>query len=208
MDAMPAEAAMTEIAPGVECTDPVTLPTQWGTFTAQCWRINGVEHMSLVSPIGAAGAPLVRVHSECLTGDVLGSHRCDCGEQLHAAMDRIADEGGALVYLRDHEGRGIGLFDKLRAYRLQEQGADTVTANELLGLPAEARDYGSAATILRGIGMTSIRLLTNNPAKAVGLRAAGIEVVALEPDQVRARPGDISYLRTKRDRMHHLLDLD
>ncbi len=208
MDRALDEAAVHEIEPGVECTDPVTLPTRWGPFTVRCWRIDGIEHMSLVVPVPDGGVPLVRVHSECLTGDVFGSHRCDCGEQLHAAMGMVADRGGAIVYLRDQEGRGVGLFNKLRAYRLQEQGADTVAANELLGLPAEARSYESAATILRGIGMTSIRLLTNNPAKAVGLRAAGIEVVALEPDQVRARPENIGYLRTKRDRMNHLLDLD
>ncbi|RLP11438.1 GTP cyclohydrolase II [Propionibacterium australiense] len=201
-------AVATGTAPFVERTEPVALPTEWGSFTAQCWRIDGVEHMSLVVPVPESGIPLVRVHSECLTGDVLGSHRCDCGEQLHLAMRMVAESGGAIVYLRDQEGRGIGLFNKLRAYRLQEQGLDTVAANEMLGLPAEARSYESAATILRGLGMTRVRLLTNNPLKAAGLRAAGIEVSALEPDQVRARPENICYLRTKRDRMNHLLDLD
>lgn len=205
---VPGGGAMVGTGPGTECTEPVTLPTEWGTFTTQCWRIDGVEHMSLTSPVPEGRLPLVRVHSECLTGDVFGSHRCDCGEQLHAAMSIIVDRGGAVIYLRDQEGRGIGLFDKLRAYRLQEEGADTVAANEMLGLPAEARTYGQAATILRGIGMPRIRLLSNNPAKAEGLRAAGIEVLGMEPAQVRPRPENITYLRTKRDRMHHLLDLD
>ncbi|MBE6477424.1 MAG: GTP cyclohydrolase II [Propionibacteriaceae bacterium] len=208
MSVHPAGRAPGGSAPDVERTDPVALPTEWGLFTAQCWRIDGIEHMSLVVPVPEETIPLVRVHSECLTGDVLGSHRCDCGEQLHAAMAMVAESGGAIVYLRDQEGRGIGLFNKLRAYHLQEQGLDTVAANEKLGLPVEARSYESAALILREIGMTRIRLLTNNPLKAVGLRAAGIEVAGLEPDQVRARPENITYLRTKRDRMNHLLDLD
>lgn len=207
---------------------PVVLPTPEGRFSVRGWEIEGPdgtaagEHLSLTAlpPSGEAAsptapepvlgqssgrAPLVRLHSECLTGDVFGSFRCDCGAQLHLALERIAAEGGTVIYLRQHEGRGIGLVNKLRAYRLQDQGADTVEANELQGLPAEARDWAAAATILHRLGLTRIRLLTNNPTKARELRPFGIEVEDLVSHEIAARPENHGYLVTKRDRMEHLL---
>jgi 3,4-dihydroxy 2-butanone 4-phosphate synthase / GTP cyclohydrolase II len=152
----------------------------------------------------------VRVHSECLTGDVLGSTRCDCGPQLHAAMARIDHEGrGVVLYMRGHEGRGIGLLHKLRAYQLQDGGSDTVDANLQLGLPADARDYGTGAQILVDLGVRSMRLLTNNPAKRAGLEGYGLSVVGREPLPTHVTPENVEYLRTKRDRMgHDLPDLD
>jgi 3,4-dihydroxy 2-butanone 4-phosphate synthase/GTP cyclohydrolase II len=185
-------------------TDPVRLPTPWGAFEARAWRVEGMEHLTLSAPSGDA-APLVRVHSECLTGDVLGSRRCDCGEQLTAALEHIAAHGGTLVYLRGHEGRGIGLFDKLRAYALQERGWDTVDANTRLSLPVDARDYAAAATILGALGCRRVRLLTNNPAKVSALEAHGIAVEQRVALQVPARDENAAYLRTKRERMSHLL---
>ena len=150
---------------------------------------------------------LVRVHSECLTGDVFGSLRCDCGPQLEAALRRIDDEGlGVVVYLRGHEGRGIGLGHKLRAYSLQEQGRDTVDANLELGLPVDSREYGIGAQILVDLGITTMRLLTNNPAKYGGLEGFGLEIVERLPLQPAANPNNIEYLRTKKMRMGHLLE--
>lgn len=217
-------------APEVVGTEPIGLPTPFGTFVTRAWRETGPdgrptgpEHLSLEAPgTGAGGdtrepasAPLVRVHSECLTGDVLGSHRCDCGEQLTASMRAIAAAGGVLVYMRGHEGRGIGLWEKLRAYALQDSGADTVEANLQLGHPADARDYRAAAAILRELGLGrsdhawrsawGIRLLTNNPEKIRSLRTLGIDVVERVPLEVPSRQENARYLATKRDRMHHLL---
>jgi 3,4-dihydroxy 2-butanone 4-phosphate synthase / GTP cyclohydrolase II len=149
-------------------------------------------------------APLVRLHSECLTGDVFGSRRCDCGAQLDAALALIAAEGGVLLYLRQ-EGRGIGLRAKLRAYALQEHGCDTIEANERLGLPVDAREYATAAALLRDLGVTRLRLLTNNPAKVAGLAAAGLTVTARAPLVVAPSPENARYLATKRDRLGHLL---
>ncbi len=147
------------------------------------------------------------MHSECLTGDVFGSLRCDCGPQLHAALRRVAEEGrGVVLYVRGHEGRGIGLMHKLQAYQLQDQGRDTVDANLELGLPADARDYGTGAQILADLGIRSMRLLTNNPAKRAGLEGYGLTVIGREPLPVRPHPENVRYLRTKRDRMGHLLD--
>jgi 3,4-dihydroxy 2-butanone 4-phosphate synthase/GTP cyclohydrolase II len=147
------------------------------------------------------------VHSECLTGDVFGSVRCDCGPQLHAAMQRVTEEGrGVVLYVRGHEGRGIGLMHKLQAYQLQDAGRDTVDANLDLGLPADARDYGTGAQILFDLGVRTMRLLTNNPAKRAGLEGYGLEVVGREPMPVRPTPENVRYLRTKRDRMGHLLE--
>jgi 3,4-dihydroxy 2-butanone 4-phosphate synthase / GTP cyclohydrolase II len=194
----------------VERVAETRLPTEYGDFTAFGYRItvDGSEHVALVYGDPAAlqdAAPvLTRVHSECLTGDVFGSARCDCGPQLHEAMERIAAEGrGLVIYLRGHEGRGIGLLAKLQAYQLQDGGRDTVDANLDLGLPADARHYGAATQILRDLGVASVRLLTNNPDKTTSLESYGIRVaerVALTP-----RPNDhnLAYLLTKRDRMGH-----
>ncbi|MDO4918392.1 GTP cyclohydrolase II [Kocuria sp.] len=198
----------------LEHSEPVSVPTGYGTFSVTAWRVpepSGVpatEHVSLSAPQPAgeeALPPLVRLHSECFTGDVLDSWRCDCGPQLHLAMERIAEHGGTLVYLRNHEGRGIGLLNKLRAYRLQDAGADTVDANTMLGLPAEARDYTAAGRILTAMGLTTVRLLTNNPDKVKKLEALGITVADVVPHEVPARAENLGYLRTKRDRMHHHL---
>jgi 3,4-dihydroxy 2-butanone 4-phosphate synthase/GTP cyclohydrolase II len=189
------------------------LPTRFGSFVAHGFRdtVTGIEHVALVrGEIGAGEDLLVRVHSECLTGDVLGSTRCDCGPQLHAAMARIEQEGrGVVLYMRGHEGRGIGLLHKLRAYQLQDGGSDTVDANLQLGLPADARDYGTGAQILADLGVRSMRLLTNNPAKRAGLEGYGLSVVGREPLPTQVTPDNVQYLRTKRDRMgHDLPDLD
>ncbi|MBW8736899.1 MAG: bifunctional 3,4-dihydroxy-2-butanone-4-phosphate synthase/GTP cyclohydrolase II [Streptomyces turgidiscabies] len=185
------------------------LPTAFGTFTAYGYRsiVDGVEHVALVhGDIGADDGEdvLVRVHSECLTGDVFHSLRCDCGPQLETSLERIRDEGrGVVVYLRGHEGRGIGLLSKLRAYELQEQGHDTLDANLELGLPADARDYGAGAQILQDLGVRSVRLMTNNPDKTDALVRHGLKVTGREPMPVQAGEHNLSYLRTKRDRMGH-----
>ncbi len=186
------------------------LPTKLGEFTAVAYEsvLDGEQHLALViGDVAGAEDVLVRVHSECLTGDVLGSLRCDCGPQLHAAMETIAGEGrGVIVYLRGHEGRGIGLGHKLRAYSLQEEGFDTVDANLELGLPAASREYGIGAQILVDLGVTTMRLMTNNPTKYGGLEGFGLDIVERVPLQTRANPENIEYLRTKRERMGHLLD--
>ncbi|GGV47061.1 riboflavin biosynthesis protein RibBA [Streptomyces griseoflavus] len=193
--------------PTVRREAAVRLPTSHGTFTAYGYRstVDGVEHVALVhGEIGDGRDVLVRVHSECLTGDVFGSRRCDCGPQLDASLARIQDEGrGVVVYLRGHEGRGIGLMSKLRAYELQERGRDTLDANLELGLPADARDYGAGARILADLGVRGVRLMTNNPDKSDALARHGIEVVRREPMPVTAGEHNLRYLRTKRDRMGH-----
>ncbi len=185
----------------------VHLPTAHGAFTAYGYRstVDGVEHVALVhGEIGDGEDVVVRVHSECLTGDVFHSLRCDCGPQLEAALQRIQDEGrGVVVYLRGHEGRGIGLMSKLRAYELQERGRDTLDANLELGLPADARDYGAGAQILVDLGVHSVRLLTNNPDKTDALTGHGLKVTEREPMPVQAGEHNLTYLRTKRDRMGH-----
>jgi 3,4-dihydroxy 2-butanone 4-phosphate synthase/GTP cyclohydrolase II len=151
----------------------------------------------------------VRVHSECLTGEAFGSLKCECGPQLSAALDRIQTEGGVVVYLRGHEGRGIGLINKLRAYKLQEEGLDTLDANLALGLPADSRDYGAAAAILGELGVSGIRLLTNNPLKVRALEAHGVTVAEREPLVVGVGPQNEGYLAVKRDRMgHHIREED
>lgn len=193
--------------PTVRREAEVRLPTKHGEFTAYGYRstVDGVEHIALVhGEIGDGEDVLVRVHSECLTGDVFGSQRCDCGPQLDASLDRIQAEGrGVVVYLRGHEGRGIGLMSKLRAYELQERGRDTLDANLELGLPADARDYGAGAQILADLGVRAVRLLTNNPDKSDALERHGITVTGREPMPVQAGEHNLRYLRTKRDRMGH-----
>lgn len=183
------------------------LPTKHGKVTIRAYRDarTGDEHVALTSPTNEGITPLVRVHSECLTGDAFGSLRCDCGAQLDHAIERVVNEGGAVVYLRGHEGRGIGILAKVQAYALQDQGRDTVDANTDLGLPIDRREYGAASAILADLGLTHIRLLTNNPAKVEGLRASGINVVERVPHNVGASPENAFYRQTKVERMGHLL---
>ncbi|PZS39975.1 MAG: bifunctional 3,4-dihydroxy-2-butanone-4-phosphate synthase/GTP cyclohydrolase II [Pseudonocardiales bacterium] len=194
----------------VERVAKARIPTVHGEFTAIGFDslLDGVEHIALVAgEIGDGADVLVRVHSECLTGDVLGSLRCDCGPQLDAALAAIAAEGrGVVLYVRGHEGRGIGLMHKLQAYQLQDAGADTVDANLALGMPADARDYGTGAQILVDLGVRSMRLLTNNPAKRAGLEGYGLTITGRIPLPIRPNPENLRYLRTKRDRMGHDLD--
>ncbi|MEU2433567.1 bifunctional 3,4-dihydroxy-2-butanone-4-phosphate synthase/GTP cyclohydrolase II [Streptomyces sp. NPDC007861] len=193
--------------PTVRREAEVNLPTAHGAFTAYGYRstVDGVEHVALVhGDIGDGEDVLVRVHSECLTGDIFHSLRCDCGPQLEASMERITEAGrGVVVYLRGHEGRGIGLLSKLRAYELQERGRDTLDANLELGLPADARDYAAGAQILDDLGVRSLRLLTNNPDKITALVRHGLKVESREPMAVQAGEHNLRYLRTKRDRMGH-----
>lgn len=193
--------------PTVRREAEVSLPTAFGEFTAYGYRstVDGVEHIALVhGDLGDGRDVIVRMHSECLTGDIFQSQRCDCGPQLHASMERIRDEGrGVVVYLRGHEGRGIGLLSKMRAYELQERGRDTLDANLELGLPADARDYAAGAQILTDLGVHSVRLLTNNPEKSTALVRHGIAVSARESMPTEAGEHNLRYLRTKRDRMGH-----
>ncbi|GHA91445.1 bifunctional 3,4-dihydroxy-2-butanone-4-phosphate synthase/GTP cyclohydrolase II [Streptomyces chryseus] len=193
--------------PKVRREATVQLPTTFGDFTAYGYRstVDGVEHVALVhGEIGDGEDVLARVHSECLTGDIFHSQRCDCGPQLETSMQRITEEGrGVVVYLRGHEGRGIGLLSKLRAYELQELGRDTLDANLELGLPADARDYAAGAQILEDLGVHSLRLMTNNPEKTDALVRHGLTVLEREPMPVKAGEHNLRYLRTKRDRMGH-----
>lgn len=186
------------------------IPTRWGDFTSYVFEsvLDGEQHVAMVKgSVNGADDVLVRVHSECLTGDVFGSMRCDCGVQLDAAMQMIDAEGrGAIVYLRGHEGRGIGIGHKIRAYTLQDEGRDTVDANTDLGLPVDSREYGIGAQILNELGITTMRVITNNPAKYGGLEGFGLDITARVPSIVAPNPENISYLRTKRDRMGHLLE--
>ncbi|MBU6495854.1 MAG: bifunctional 3,4-dihydroxy-2-butanone-4-phosphate synthase/GTP cyclohydrolase II [Acidobacteria bacterium] len=187
-----------------------TLPTEFGEFQAIVFEsvLDGEQHLALVKgDVEGTEDVLVRVHSECLTGDVIGSLRCDCGPQLHQALAKVAENGrGVVVYLRGHEGRGIGLGHKIRAYALQEQGRDTVEANEELGLPVDSREYGIGAQILVDLGVTSMKLLTNNPAKYGGLEGFGLDIVERVPLESTPTPYNIDYLRTKRERLGHLLE--
>lgn len=191
----------------VERVATAELPTEQGEFTVVGYRgvLDGVDHVALVKgDIGDGQDVLVRVHSECLTGDALGSLRCDCGPQLRAAMKRISDEGrGVVLYVRGHEGRGIGLLHKLQAYALQDQGEDTVSANVALGLPADARDYGTGAQILADLGIKSMRLLTNNPTKRAGLDGYGLEISEMVPLEIEPNEHNLAYLSSKRDQMGH-----
>jgi 3,4-dihydroxy 2-butanone 4-phosphate synthase/GTP cyclohydrolase II len=194
----------------VRRTAEARLPTEWGEFRCVSYEstIDGETHLAFVmGEPGGTDDLLVRVHSECLTGDVFASLRCDCGVQLHTAMARVAAEGsGVVVYLRGQEGRGIGLAHKLQAYELQDQGLDTVDANLELGLPVDSREYGIGAQILVDLGVTTMRLLTNNPAKRGGLEGFGLSITEREPIQTVPNPENVRYLQTKRQRMGHLLD--
>ena len=194
----------------VEKGEEVAMPTKWGEFRFIPFKqkSNGLEHMALIKGSWNEDEPvLVRVHSSCATGDILGSQRCDCGEQLHKAMQMIEKEGkGVLIYMQQ-EGRGIGLMNKIAAYKLQEQGLDTVDANIHLGFKPDERDYGCGAQMLRHLGVHKMRLMTNNPTKRVGLEAYGLEIVENVPIEVTPNPYDARYLMTKRDRMGHKLHL-
>lgn len=194
----------------IEVGEEVDMPTEHGHFHLIPFRqkSNGLEHMALVKGTWKEDEPiLVRVHSSCATGDILGSKRCDCGEQLHRAMEAIEKEGKGVVIYMQQEGRGIGLMNKIRAYKLQEQGLDTVDANTHLGFKPDERDYGCGAQMLRHLGVHKMRLLTNNPVKRVGLEAYGLEIVENVPIEVTPNPYNEHYLRTKRDRMGHTLHL-
>ena len=195
----------------VERVAEAEMPTAYGEFTAVAYRtlIDTKEHIALVMGDVVDGDPvLVRVHDECVTGDVFSSLRCDCGEQLEAAMARVSSEGRGVVLYMDQEGRGIGLHNKLRAYSLQDGGLDTVEANEALGLPADRRDYGIGMQILVDLGIRKMRLMTNNPTKRAGLEAYDLEIVERVPIEVAPNPHNLRYLQTKRDKMGHILEAD
>jgi 3,4-dihydroxy 2-butanone 4-phosphate synthase/GTP cyclohydrolase II len=189
-----------------------TIPTEWGEFRAYAYdsTVDGRTHVALVAgDIGDGDKVLTRVHSECLTGDVFGSLRCDCGYQLDAALEQVAEEGrGIVLYVRGHEGRAIGLTHKLRAYELQDQGRDTVEANIELGFAADQRDYGIGAQILTDLGVRSMRLLTNNPDKRAGLEGYGLSIAERIPLQTEPNEHNRAYLRTKAEKLGHLLDVD
>ena len=185
------------------------MPTEHGPFRVRAYRdrSTGADHVAWIAPDKDGNAPangtLVRVHSECLTGEAFGSLKCECGPQLQSALDTIEAEGGVVIYLRGHEGRGIGLINKLKAYRLQEDGYDTLDANIALGLPADARDYGAATGILKDLGISSVKLLSNNPEKARQLEERGVTVTDLVPLVVGVGEFNEGYLDVKRDRMGH-----
>ena len=184
-------------------------PTKHGDFMCHAYRsvLDGVDHIAFVmGDVDGGDPPLVRVHSECLTGDILGSLRCDCGPQLDLALQKIAHEGrGVLIYLRGHEGRGIGIGHKMRAYALQDQGLDTVEANAAQGLPVDSREYGVGANMLADLGVSRFRIMTNNPAKLTGLDGYGLEIVDRVPVEIASNPENEKYLETKRTRMGHAL---
>jgi 3,4-dihydroxy 2-butanone 4-phosphate synthase/GTP cyclohydrolase II len=208
-DEVTADAPAAPAKERVHATHTAYLPTRHGDFRIHGYRDlrTGDEHVALVSTGGLAETPVVRVHSECLTGDAFGSARCDCGPQLDAALELAAQTGGAVVYLRGHEGRGIGLLAKVAAYALQDEGRDTVEANLDLGWPADRREYGAAAAILSDLGVRRVTLLTNNPAKVAGLRAHGIDVADVRSLEVGRTPQNEAYLRTKATAMGHTLHL-
>jgi 3,4-dihydroxy 2-butanone 4-phosphate synthase / GTP cyclohydrolase II len=185
-----------------------TVPTAHGAFRVRAYRdrMTGADHVAIIAGTPAAEGALVRVHSECLTGEAFGSLKCECGPQLDSALEAIQAEGGVVVYLRGHEGRGIGLINKLKAYRLQEDGLDTLDANLALGLPADSRDYGAASAILDDLGVRSVRLLSNNPEKAKQLESQGTVVRERVPLVVGVGAFNAGYLGTKRDRMGHVID--
>ncbi len=192
----------------VERVEVVKMPTDFGDFDLHLYRsrTDGQHHMALVrGDVAGKKGVLVRVHSECLTGDVFGSRRCDCGPQLHQAMKQVADAGAGVVLYMRQEGRGIGLAPKIKAYKLQEQGYDTVEANAKLGYGMDLREYGLGAQILCDLGLKTIRLLTNNPKKVVGLEGYGLKIVEQVPIRVKANPHNERYLKTKREKLGHLL---
>lgn len=198
----------------VESTAEVTVPTRHGNFGIRAWRFaDGAEHMSVRAldarekPVEPSGehVPAVRIHSECATGDILGSFRCDCGPQLENGLKIISQTGGWMLYIRNHEGRGIGLVNKLRAYALQDAGLDTLDANLALGLDEDMRDYTQAALILQELAVHKLRLITNNPAKVEALTELGFDVQDMIPDEIPARDENAKYLETKRRRMRHKL---
>lgn len=189
----------------VTCEEVISMPTDFGDFKCHLYRVStdDSEHLALVrGEIDPEKPTSVRVHSECLTGDVFGSRRCDCGGQLHTALEQISKDGGVLLYLRQ-EGRGIGLAAKIHAYKLQEQGFDTIEANEKLGYGSDLRDYGMGAQMLYDLGIRKIRLLTNNPKKVIGLEGYGLEIVEEVPIRLPSNPHNEKYLETKRTRMGH-----
>ncbi len=194
----------------VEHMAEARIPTPLGDFTCHVYRsvLDGEEHVAFThGHIHGADDVLVRVHSECLTGDIFGSLRCDCGSQLKGALKQIADDGtGVLVYLRGHEGRGVGLMHKIRAYTLQDEGLDTVDANTQQGLPVDSREYGIGAQILADLGVTTMRLMTNNPSKYGGIEGFGLTITDRVPLDTVPNPENIEYLRTKRERMGHMLE--
>ena len=193
----------------VVCEQVVKMPTEYGEFELHLYRslVDGAHHVALVrGKLMPSKAALVRVHSECLTGDIFGSMRCDCGKQLHSALRQIERTGhGVLLYMRQHEGRGIGLAAKIHAYKLQQEGLDTVEANIKLGFPAELRDYGVGAQILYDLGVRKMRFLTNNPKKVIGLEGYGLKIVEVVPIKSESNPHNAKYLETKRRKMGHLL---
>lgn len=192
----------------IEKGEEVDLPTRWGHFRMIPFKqlSNGLEHVALIKGNIENNQPvLVRVHSSCATGDIFGSMRCECGDQLHKAMETIEQEGKGVVIYLNQEGRGIGLMEKIKAYKLQEKGLDTVEANLHLGFKADERDYGVGAQILREVGVTKMRLMTNNPKKRVGLEGYGLEIVEIVSIEIDANPFNQHYLETKRDKMGHLL---
>jgi 3,4-dihydroxy 2-butanone 4-phosphate synthase/GTP cyclohydrolase II len=203
---LPTISAILE-SPRVDFEVETTVPTTHGPFKMRAYRdrMTGADHVAIVAGNPANGA-LVRVHSECLTGEAFGSLKCECGPQLDAALDIIQAEGGIVIYLRGHEGRGIGLINKLRAYKLQEEGMDTLDANLALGLPADSRDYGAATAILDEMGIASVRLLTNNPEKVRQLEARGVTIIDRVPLVVGVGDHNEGYLATKRDRMGHHIE--
>ena len=194
----------------VERGETVSLPTEFGDFMLTPFRqlSNGLEHVVLVKGEWEASEPILcRVHSSCMTGDIFGSKRCECGEQLHKAMQMVDNEGKGIIVYLNQEGRGIGLMNKIRAYKLQEQGEDTVEANIHLGFQPDERDYGVGAQILQQMGASKLRLMTNNPIKRVGLESFGIEIVENIPIEITPNPYNLRYMRTKKEKMHHNLNL-
>jgi 3,4-dihydroxy 2-butanone 4-phosphate synthase/GTP cyclohydrolase II len=204
-DELPQPVAIPE-SPRVTFEVETSIPTNHGTFRFRAYRdrMTGADHIAIISGTPANGS-LIRVHSECLTGEVFGSEKCECGPQLDAALDQIKSEGGVVIYMRGHEGRGIGLINKLRAYRLQEDGLDTLDANVALGFAADGRDYGAAVAILEDLGLSEVRAITNNPEKIRQLRERGITVSEQVPLIVGVGRLNEGYLEAKRDRMGHIL---